>query len=259
MAIITLLTDWGIKDHYAGLAKGKILTNIPGAAIVDISHVIPPFNLNSGAFVLKNSYAAFPQNTIHIVDIAADATIEMPHIAARYNGHYFIGADNGIFSLVFDHPPEEVIEIDTYQDTDTFTFPTFDLFIKIAQHIAEGKPLRETGHERDKLISRIPLRPVTSDNLIKGHVVYVDSYENVFTNVDKSLFDKIGQKRPFRIIFGASRYNVTKISHSYKDVYEGEIVALFSTTGHLQLAVSMGNAAGLLGLRVDDTVRVEFG
>jgi len=73
------------------------------------------------------------------------------------------------------------------------------------------------------------------------------------------LFMKIGQKRPFRVQFGASRYSVKKISNSYKDVHEGEIVTLFSSSGHLQIAVSMGNASGLLGLKVDDTVRVEFG
>lgn len=258
MAIITLLTDWGNNDHYAGMVKGKILTKIPGATIIDITHSIPPFNLNSAAFVLKNSFAAFPKGTIHLVDIASDATIEMPHVIVKYDGYYFIGADNGIFTLAFDRPTDGIIEIDTYQESNTFTFSANDIFIKVAGHIAEGKEIRELGHEKKNLLPRLPLRPVTSDNLIKGHVVYIDSYENVFTNINLELFNNVGNKRPFSIIFGSSRYKVKKISDSYKDVYEGEIVALFSSTGNLQIAVSMGNAAGLLGLRVDDTVRVEF-
>ncbi|HRW97121.1 MAG TPA: SAM-dependent chlorinase/fluorinase [Bacteroidales bacterium] len=258
MVLITLLSDWGTKDHYAGIVKGKIYSRIPGATVVDLTHNIPPFNLNSAAFVLRNSYSAFPEGTIHIVDITSEATIEMPHVLAVYDGSYFIGADNGVFSLAFDHKPEKLVEIDIYQDTDTFTFAAFDVFVKVAQFIVEGNDPAQLGHERKELTSRIGLCPVTSENLIKGHVTYIDQYENIFTNISRDLFAKIGQKRPFRILFGASRYSIKKISQSYKDVPEGEIVALFSSSGYLQLAVCMANAAGLLGLRVDDTVRIEF-
>lgn len=258
MAIITLLSDWGNKDHYAGMVKGRILSKIPQASIVDISHNIPPFNLNSASFVLRNAFPVFPENTIHIIDIASDATIDMPHVVAQYEGHYFIGADNGIFSLIFDHAPEKLVEVDMIQDTDTFTFSAYDIFIKVAGHLIDGGSFEEIGPERKSLTQRIALSPVTSADLIKGHVIYIDSYENVFTNIHKPLFDRIGQKRPFRISFGSARYGVNKISQSYKDVHEGEILALFSSTGHLEIAISMGNAAGLLGLKVDDSVRVEF-
>jgi len=258
MATITLLTDWGLKDHYIAMVKGKILSQLPGTIIVDVAHNIPPFNLNSASFVLKNSFVHFPQGTYHIVDIFADATIEMPHVVAHYNGHYFVGADNGLFSLIFEKPPEKVIEIDMIQDTDTFTFPTFDIFIKVIKHIEEGKPLEEIGPNRKQLTQRIPLKPVTSDELIKGHVIYIDHYENVITNITRALFYNLGKKRSFNIFFGASRYSVSKISQSYKDVPPGEILAFFNATGHLEISISSGNAAGLLGLRVDDSVRVEF-
>ncbi len=258
MAIITLLSDWGDKDHYTAMVKGRILSKIPDATIVDISHHIPPFNLNSASFVLRNAFPVFPENTIHIIDIAADATIEMPHVVARYEGHYFIGADNGIFSLIFDHDPELLVEIDMIQDSDTFTFPAYDIFVKVAQHLLDGGSPEQIGPPRNALTRRIALSPVTTADLIKGHVIYTDRYQNVFTNIQKSLFDRIGQKRPFTLSFGSARYSVNRISESYKDVHEGEILALFSTTGHLQIAVSMGNAAGLLGLKIDDSVRVEF-
>jgi S-adenosylmethionine hydrolase len=128
----------------------------------------------------------------------------------------------------------------------------------VAGHILAGKPLGEIGPKREKLTHRIPLNPVTSEDLIKGHVIYIDSYENVFTNITREMFNQVGKKRKFNILFGASRYQVDKIRQSYKDVSEGEILALFSSTGHLEIAVSMGNAAGLLGLNLDDSVRVEF-
>jgi len=258
MAVITLTSDWGTKDHYLGMVKGTILSKIPDAVIVDIAHDIPPYNLNTASFVLKNSFKAFPEGTIHIIDVVADATIEMPHTLVIYDGHYFIGTDNGIFSLIFDHEPEQIFEIDLIQDTNTFTFSAHDVFIKVAQHILSGKPLIEIGPKKLQLTKKISFKAVTSDSLIKGHVIYIDSYENVFTNITRELFDEVCQKRKFNITFGPSRYRVTRISQSYKDVSAGEIIALFSSTGHLQIAVSMGNAAGLLGLKIDDSIRIEF-
>jgi hypothetical protein len=258
MALITLLSDWGLKDHYLAMVKGKIYSQIPTVTLVDISHDIPPYNLNSASFVLKNAYVYFPAGTFHIVDIYADASLEMPHVVALYDGHYFIGADNGLFSLIFEHEAEQVVEIDMIQDTDTFTFPAFDIFVKVVKHLMDGKAMETIGPVREKLTHRIPLRAVTGEALIKGHVVYIDRYENVITNISRSLFAQVGKKRDFRIFFGASRYSVSKISQSYKDVPPGEMLAFFNATGHLEIAVSTGNAAGLLGLRVDDTVRVEF-
>lgn len=258
MAIITLLTDWGQKDHYIAMVKGKILSQMPDAIIVDIAHNIPPFNLNSASFVLKNAYAHFPKGTFHIVDIHADATIEMPHVVALYDGHYFVGADNGLFSLIFEESPEKVTEIDMIQDTDTFTFPTFDIFIKVVKHLLDGKNPDEIGPPREQITERIALKPVTSEELIKGHVIYIDHYENVITNITRELLLQVGRKRPFQIYFGTSRYSVSKISQSYKDRPPGEMLAFFNATGHLEIAVSMGNAAGLLGLRTDDSVRIEF-
>jgi len=258
MAIITLLTDWGLKDYYTAVVKGKILSEIAGSMVIDISHEAKAFNLNNAAFILKNSYHHFPEGTFHIVDVFADATIEMPHIVAVYQNHYFIGADNGLFSLVFDKMPDQIIEIDMIQDTDTFTFATFDIFIKVVKHIHEGGEFNLIGHPRERLINKISLQPVTSENLIKGHVIYIDHYENVITNITKAMFNTIGKKRPFNIYFGASRYSINKISVSYKDVAPGEILAFFNTTGNLEIAVSVANAAGLLGLKIDDTVRIEF-
>ena len=258
MAIITLTSDWGKKDHYSGMVKGMILSKIPGAIIVDITHNIPPYDLNSASFVLKNAFRTFPTETIHIIDIMSDATIEMPHAVVFYDGHYFIGTDNGVFSLMFDHEPEQIFEIDLIQDTHTFTFSAHDIFIKVAKHIFEGNPLSEVGPERKKLTEKISLQAVTSSSLIKGHVIYIDSYENVFTNITRDLFYEVCQKRPFKINFGRTRDEISKISQSYKDGSPGDIIALFSSTGHLQIAVCTGNAAGLLGLKITNTIRIEF-
>lgn len=258
MPIITLTSDWGDSDHYSGMVKGNILSKIPDANIIDITHNIPPFNLNSASFVLRNVIPTFPKKTIHIIDITSDASIEMPHTVLLYQGQYFIGADNGLFSLIFDSEPEEAYEIDMAQDSDSFTFSACDIFLKIAKHIVDGKSLSEVGPPRKTLTQRIPLKPVTTENMINGHIIYIDRYENAFTNITKSMFSQVGKKRSFTISFSSNRYKVKKLKHSYKDPTPEKIMALFSYTGHLQIAISNGNAAGLLGFKVNDTVMVEF-
>lgn len=258
MPIITLTSDWGTNDHYTGMVKGSILSRIPNATIIDITHDIPPFNLNSASFILRNVIPTFPKGTIHIIDINSDATIEMPHTVLAINGQYLIGADNGLFSLILDSKPEEAFEIDMIQDSDCFTFSACDIFIKIAKHIVDGKELSEVGPPRKSLTQRFPLKPVTSESMIKGHIIYIDRYQNAFTNITKPMFLKVGKKRPFTISFSSTRYQVKKIKDSYKDPTQGNILALFSYTGHLQIAMSNGNAAGLLGFKVSDTVMVEF-
>src|SRR5512133_2364165 len=100
MAIITLTSDWGLRDHYTGSVKGAILRQLPDAVIVDISHSIQPHNLNQAAFIVRNSYRNFPEGTIHIIGVIEEASIESPHTLVVHDGHYFIGADNGIFSMI---------------------------------------------------------------------------------------------------------------------------------------------------------------
>lgn len=258
MPIITLTSDWGTRDHYLGMVKGSILSKIPNATIVDITHNIPPFNLNSASFVLRNVVPTFPKNTIHIIDINSDATIDMPHTVLHSNGQYLIGADNGLFSLILDSEPDEAFEIDMIQDSDCFTFSACDIFIKIAKHIVDGKSLSEVGPPRKPLTQRFPLKPVTSESMINGHIIYIDRYQNAFTNITKQMFYKVGRKRPFTISFSSTRYQLTKIKDSYKDPTQGKILALFSYTGQLQIALSNGNAAGLLGFKIADPVMVEF-
>lgn len=258
MAIITLTSDWGTRDHYLAAVKGVILSKMPDATLVDISHEIEPFDLNQASFVLRNSFRYFPKGTIHIVAVNTEADLEKPHVAIRYLNQFFIGTDNGLFSLLFDQQPDEIHEIDIPQDSDYFTFPARDVFAKAAVHLARGGDMAELGDPLPKLVERMAFRPVTSGDAIIGKVIYIDRYENIFTNISEELFKRENRNRPFHIEFSVSRYRIRQISRSYGDVPEGELVALFSTTGNLQIAINKGNAASLLGLGADDTIRVQF-
>jgi S-adenosyl-L-methionine hydrolase (adenosine-forming) len=258
VAIITLTSDWGLKDHYLAAVKGAIYTLLPEACIVDISHQIPSFDLNQAAFIIRNLYKKFPQGTIHILGINTEASIESPHTVVFHDGHYFIGSDNGIFSLIFDEIPAEIIELDIIQDSDYFTFPTRDVFVKVACHLAKGNPLSELGRPKKTILSKISFKPVLDGNLIKGKVIYVDSYENVFTNITESLFKSLTRGKKFMIQFRSASYRINEISRSYKDVVEGEMLALFSSSGHLEIAINQGKASSLLGLKIDQPVLIEI-
>ncbi len=257
MPIITLTSDWGLKDHYLGAVKGAIYKQIPGAHIVDISHTIPAFDLNQAAFIIRNFYRNFPPGTIHILGINSEASIESPHTLVLHEGHYFIGADSGIFSLIFDETPEKIIELEVLQDTDYFTFSSRDVFVKVAAMISEGKPPEELGKVKNGLLKKISFLPVVDGNLIKGKVIYIDNYENVFTNITESFFKSTVKGKKFVIMFRSASYRITTICKSYKDVVEGEMLALFSTSGHLEIAINQGKASSLLGLKIDQPVLIE--
>jgi S-adenosyl-L-methionine hydrolase (adenosine-forming) len=258
MTIVTLTSDWGSGSHYAGAVKGTLLKLIPGVNIVDITHQIPSFNIMHASFVLRNAYPHFPSGSIHLVGINTEGGLESPHIVAKHQGHYFIGADNGIFSLLFDQNPQEVVELDILQDSDYFTFSTRDVFAKAASLIAAGKELSELGPPHTNLNERILFRPVVHLDQIIGKVIFVDEYENVFVNIDQPTFRKVGKGRPFVINFRSLDSGIDKLSQSYADVVDGEKLALFGSTGFLEIAINRGKASGLLGLRLNETVSIDF-
>lgn len=256
MAIITLTTDWGAKDHYAGAVKGRILQQMPEVTIVDISHQVPSFDILQAAFILKNAFHCFPKGSIHIIGVNTDASIKTPHVAVLYQDHYFVGADNGIFTLIFEEAPEQIIELDIIQDSDYFTFSTRDVFVKAAVHIAQDHPFAKLGSPRPSVNQKLSFKPVTEGNVIKAKVIYVDAYENVFVNLSQDYFRKMVGKKDFLIEFRSSRYKISKLSRSYSDVPEGEMLALFSSSGYLEIAMNKGKASSLLGLKMDDPVRL---
>lgn len=256
MAIITLTSDWGTRDHYLAAVKGKLIRSIPGVSIVDISHHIPPFNSSQAAFILKNCHADFPEETIHIIGINTEESDKFPHIIAEYNNQFFIGTDNGIFSLIFASEPSQIIELNIPQDSDKFTFSTYTRFIRAAVEIARGTALASLGEPLKKLQQKLTFQPITEKDSIKGLVIYVDNYENIITNITEDVFRKIAGSRSYRILLRGE--SIDRLRDSYMDVPVGDVVALFGSHGHLEIAINQGNASSLLGLYLDDTIRIEF-
>ena len=256
MAIITLTSDWGLSDHYVSAVKGAIISRMPDATIIDITHSISKFSLGETAFIVKNAYTNFPKGSIHIIGVNSESSIEMPHVVMLYDGHYFIGSDNGLLALLCDKAPEQIIEITVMQDSDYFTFPSRDIFAKVACMIAEGAGMEKIGVARKELTKMNSYLPVSDKNSIKGIIVYFDSYDNAFTNITESLFREVGKGRKFSAYFRNEEIQV--IHRSYSDVPNGDIVLLFSSTTHLEIAINKVSARNLLGINIYDSFRIEF-
>lgn len=257
MAIITLTSDWGLSDYYVPAVKGAIYSAIPNVSLVDITHNIEPFDVRSAAFIVKNCYKNFPKGTIHILAIDTEESVRNPHVVVKVNGHYFVGTDNYIFSLIIDQDEYEAVIIDIVQDTDFFTFSTRDRFVKVAVMLCNNVPLAEIGSPYT-LKERIEFKPTYDNHSIHGLVNYIDSYENLVTNINKALFDKVRAGRKFSIKLCSGIYKIDTIRKSYQEVPEPDILALFGTHGFLEIALNHGKAASLLGIERDSAVDIYF-
>lgn len=256
MAIITLTSDWGTSDYYLAAVKGTILSQLPDAIIVDISHHIKQFDIEGAAFTIRNSYKSFPPGTIHIVAINTEESIEHPHIAIRSGDHFFIGTDNGIFSMILGDTIDEAAEIDIPQDSDFFTFSTRDRFVKAAVQLAKGIAVADLGEARKQITPRILFEPVSGPDQIKGMIMHIDAYENAITNIPYKLFKSIRKQRQFEIYFAG--YRIQKIQTGYMDVGVADLLALFGTHGMLEIAINQGKAASLCGLERYTPVSIRF-
>ena len=275
MSVITLTSDYGIKDHYTGSIKGALFSELINPNIVDISHQISPFNIVEAAYIIENSYKNFPENSIHIIGVDSEKTPEQNHIVVKLDGHYFICADNGILSLLTNKiKAEKIIEINVHNENFS-TFSVIDVFVKIAAHIYRGGSIDLVGKEIYELRELYNIKPLLNEktNEIIGNVLYVDNYENVVTNITKTSFFEFGKSRKFEI--NARNYVFKEIVESYSqairfDVLKenrkeiGKKIALFNKCGYLELSIyksnplTSGGASSLFGLNYRDVISVKF-
>lgn len=178
-------------------------------------------------------------------------------MALRYNDHYFVGADNGIFSLIMDGDADEVVEINLIQDLKYLHFPLTDIFAKAAIHLAKGGKLTEIGDRIDGIVQRTVVQPVIENDSLRGSVVFVDSFGNVVSNISKELFNRVQRNRDFVLSFRRNE-TIRQMSWHYNEVPEGEKLCLFGISDHLEIAINKGNASQLLGLHQGDFIRVDF-
>lgn len=275
MAIITLTTDFGEKDHFVGAIKGSIYSELEGVKIVDISHNVSPFNVLEAAYIIQNAYKSFPKGSIHLIGIDSELNPDNKHIAVKLDDHYFICANNGIMSMICNEiTADKIVEINIHNKLET-NFPVLDVFVRVACHVARGGTLEVVG----KVISNIKpiknLNPFINDeqSQIIGSVIYIDNYGNVVTNIRRKFFEQIQKGRSFEI--SARSYKFKEIYKKYSDIVnfevpeeerqdEGRGLVVFNSSDYLEIAIyksdlaTVGSASSLMGLQMRDTVTVNF-
>lgn len=253
MQLVTLTTDFGLEDYYVAMLKGAMLQRYPSLNIIDITHKVKPYDIVQGAFVLKNAFDSFPPGTLHIITVN-NSPDQLSFIAFSHLGHYFIGPDNGIFSLMFAEIPDPIFRLGLDAD---HPFPLKNVLAGAVEHLSAGKPIFEIGLPAGQIERRIALQPVISTSQIRGSVIYIDHYENAVVNVPKGLFEKVSNERSFALFF--KRHDpITQMSRRYNDVAVGETLCLFNAANFLEIAINMGKASSLLGLKLDDMVQIDF-
>lgn len=272
MNIVTLTTDLGLRDHFVAAIKGQLLSKNRDLQIIDITHEIDPFDLGQTAYYLNNVFRDFPEGTIHYIGVDSIPRINIGNetnnrypTIVELKGHYFIGCDNGIFSLLNDYETtSKIIRIDDFSAKFSLRHPTRYIYIPAIIALSNGKAIDELGEKVDKVNRVILPQPTLEVDLVKGAVMHIDHYGNVIVNITEKLFNEIGKKNPFTIYFKRSQYFIETISKNYHDVPTGEKLALFNENGFLEIAINKGvrgnggGADSLLGLKVNDIIRVEF-
>jgi hypothetical protein len=254
MPIITLTTDYGTTDYYVAALKGALYSRCKDVVLVDVSHHIEPHDIVRGAFVLQHAYPEFPEGTIHLVSVNFLPEKELTYLALRHEGHYFVGPDNGLFSLAFAKKPTEMYRLER---PEWIGFPEKEILSDAAAYLSSGKPFHEIGYPVSSMQERMLLQPAVHPSQIMGSVLYIDHYGNVISNIDRALFEQVGNGR--RPIVSFKRHDrVRTISRHYNEVPVGEPVCIFNASGLLEVAINMGDAAGLFDLRLDDLIQVDF-
>lgn len=258
MGILTLTTDWGTDGAYVGAFKGRILSGDPTMTVVDLSHRVQAFNSHQAAFVVRNAFRMFPPNTVHIIGVGG-THFKGNYVACEYDGHYFLGYDDGIWDLLFDDIATfykiEIVE-EAFEVYSAFAELAF--FSDAAIKLANGGQLSDIGEEY-QLQRTAPLSlPAIYPNMIRGHFLYFDGYGNAISNISKVEFEETRKGRDFEISLYSKKYSVEKINKYYFETRNGEILAIFGFAGLLEMAIANGNIKNLLNLNIGDELRVIF-
>lgn len=255
MAIVTLLTDSGESDHYVAAIKAKILSTNPGLPIVDISHKINPCDIAHGAFVLKSVFRDFPKGTVHVVAIDATGSKGDTFLAMQLEDYFFVGVDNGLLGLISDKTHQNLVELNTINAITT-SFPEKDILAPAAARLASGVAITTLGKALAGYKKMTNRHVKATKKQILGHVVRVDGFGNLITNIEKEAFEILSKGKVFTVQFGGEKFR--RIHTQYNQADQGDCFLLFNSLGLLEIGIYKGNASELLGLSYDSPVNVIF-
>ncbi len=246
--IITLTTDFGLRDHFVGTMKGVILGIAPRATLVDISHDIQPFEIVEGAFTIAQAYKYFPKKTIHVIVVDPGVGTERRPLLVQAAGQYFIAPDNGVLSMIFQrekHKARVITNQRYWLPEVSRTFHGRDVFAPSAAHLAKGATPATFGKPVLDYLQLAALHPVRqSRSSWTGTVLHVDRFGNLITNFQVADFDAV-RRGSFEISVGLQRVN--RLALTFAECVPNELFAIVGSSGYLEIALNGGTAAKHLG------------
>jgi len=258
--VITLTTDFGLKDHYVAAIKGVILKLCPNAQIVDVSHTINRHDVREAAYVLAQASPYFPEDTVHVVVVDPGVGTERRRLAIRGRRGYFVGPDNGVLMPAARREGivrmVEVVNREMMLPSVSSTFEGRDVFAPVAAHLANGVDIVKLGPEVNEPVE-LPWGDFEATPLrVTGEVLHIDGFGNIITNIPNSAIEPWRQGSFLRAKVGP-REESSILSRSYADVPEGRTVVVLGSASFLEIAVNRGSAEELFAAQVGSRVKLE--
>jgi len=256
--IITLLTDFGTEDSYVGAMKGVILSINPDATIIDISHQIPPQDITAGAFVLSQAAPFFPKGTVHIAVVDPGVGGKRKPILIQTDRYFFVGPDNGIFSLALQN--ERIRQKIHLTNKDYFlgyissTFHGRDIFSPVGAYLSLGIDPAMLGKKIKQIKNLGFKKPYVKGRKITGEIIHIDRFGNLITNIDERLLKKVFKNRIFEV--EVCDNIIKRFVPSYTNAKQGEPIGLIGSSGLMEIAMREKNASIELGIKRGDVVIV---
>ncbi|MDW8382197.1 MAG: SAM-dependent chlorinase/fluorinase [Verrucomicrobiota bacterium] len=260
MRIVTLLTDFGLRDGFVGVMKGVLLSRAPKIQLVDLSHEVAPGDVRSAAFILMNSERYFPSGTVHVVVVDPGVGSDRAALVARTPRGFYVGPDNGVLSWALRR--QRVVEVRRIENTNLFLHPvsqTFhgrDIFAPVAAYLCRAGHVRRVGPPALSWVQIPWPEAVFSEADCWGEIVYVDRFGNALTNLP---WDESACAGAQWLEVRSQRKLRFPVCQCYADARHGQPVAVPGSSGFWELALSGGSAAERLGLRPGDKVRLHKG
>jgi S-adenosylmethionine hydrolase len=255
-SIVTLLTDFGIKDHYVASIKGVILSINPRCLLIDITHQLNSHDIEEGTFILASAYSYFPKGTIHLCVVDPGVGGSRKPILLVTRNYFFVGPDNGLFTLVLQR--EKVKQIVAITEKKYFlpkvsrTFHGRDVFAPVAAHLSLGVKPSAFGYEINYLNKLRVQKPIVKEGKLLGEILHIDAFGNLISNIDEEKLFRFIQNKPFSIQAGKGL--ISGLKKAYWEGKKGELIALFGSGGFLEISAREGNAQKMLKVKKGDPI-----
>lgn len=254
MPVLTLTTDFGLRDPAAAQLRGAMLAAAPGATVADVTHLIPTFDVPQAAYLLGRAYAHFPAGAIHVCTVKRlRADPSERYVGFRQNGHTFLCPDNGLAFLLFPRLGTPIYRL----ATDRVRESTKITLARAVRTLSLGLDVRHVGERVAAPVQITRPEPVAHPKYIRGSIIHIDRYGNAVLNVHRDLVERMARGRRVQTRLPNSA-PIIDIVDDYHEVPIGEILARYNAQGYLEIATNMGRAAALYGLEREQLVQLEF-